>query len=170
MGFKGSSWEHIANAKHMLRQDEATRLKVYDDATALEVKAPIGHLTIGTGRNLQDCGISADEADLMLENDIDRCVEFLRVVFGRQWFQTLFTSRKMALVNLVFNMGGPRFLSFKKAVQAIKDFRWNDAAREFLYNEKDGVLEKTPYYLAVGARAERVAMILKDEGYPYEDN
>jgi GH24 family phage-related lysozyme (muramidase) len=45
----------------IIKQQEGCRLKPYTDTT--------GHITIGYGRNLTDCGISQDEADLMLAND-----------------------------------------------------------------------------------------------------
>ena len=48
----------------MLKRHEGLRLKPYQDT--------IGKLTIGYGRNLDDRGISKEEAEYLLRNDISR--------------------------------------------------------------------------------------------------
>ncbi|HAC30701.1 MAG TPA: lysozyme, partial [Marinobacter hydrocarbonoclasticus] len=49
--------------KTQLKRHEGLRLKPYLDT------ASSPRLTIGYGRNLEDVGISRDEADFMLDND-----------------------------------------------------------------------------------------------------
>ena len=48
----------------LLRRHEGVRLKPYRDT--------VGKLTIGVGRNLDDVGITPDEATVLLRTDIDR--------------------------------------------------------------------------------------------------
>ena len=57
----------IMNRQLLLKQlerHEGLRLKPYRDT--------VGKLTVGYGRNLDDRGISEDEAGFMLDNDIDQ--------------------------------------------------------------------------------------------------
>jgi lysozyme len=53
------------NLRDMLVQHEGLKLEPY--------LCPAGKLTIGIGRNLEDRGISIDEAQYLLMNDISRC-------------------------------------------------------------------------------------------------
>lgn len=78
-----------------LRRDEGCRLKVYQDS--------LGKWTIGVGRNLEDVGISLDEADLLLTNDIKNATVALESTFP--WTCALDDARKGAVLNMTFNMG-----------------------------------------------------------------
>ena len=65
---------------NLISDHEGVILKVYDDATGQELKAGdilIGHPTIGVGRNVakDGLGISQEEAEFMLMNDIERVEE-----------------------------------------------------------------------------------------------
>ena len=65
---------------NLISDHEGVKLKVYDDATGQELKAGdvlVGHPTIGIGRNVakDGLGISQEEAEFMLMNDIDRVKE-----------------------------------------------------------------------------------------------
>ncbi len=46
-----------------------------------------GKITIGVGRNLEDLGISDDEAEYLLDNDIERVFEELDTNIA--WWRTL---------------------------------------------------------------------------------
>ena len=70
--------------KAQLVRHEGLRLKPY--------RCTAGKLTIGIGRNLDDCGISQTEAYLLLENDIRNCekqfwMRFLR--FTAVWMKSV---------------------------------------------------------------------------------
>ena len=52
----------LERIKEQLVRHEGLRLKPY--------RCTAGKLTIGIGRNLDDCGISKTEAYVLLENDI----------------------------------------------------------------------------------------------------
>ena len=56
-----------------LTKHEGLRLKPYH--------CPAGKLTIGIGRNLEDKGITEKEARMLLENDIQECIQDLKIVF-----------------------------------------------------------------------------------------
>ena len=106
-----------------LIRHEGLKLKPYHDT--------VGKLTIGIGRNLDNNGISKAEALHLLENDLKVCVIDAKEVFGAQWGK-LNDVRQEVILNMLFNLGRPRFLGFKKCIAAIKDERWADAAVEML--------------------------------------
>lgn len=106
--------------KDILLKHEGLRLKPYEDTK--------GILTIGVGRNLRDNGISEEEAEFMLENDIVSTLQDLRKVFDD--FDTFPYNVKLVLVDMMFNLGMDRFLGFKKMIQAVKNRDWMGMIRE----------------------------------------
>jgi len=108
------------NIKEFLIKHEGLRLKPYT--------CPAGKLTIGVGRNIEDNGISEDEAMILLENDIKRCEAELVDIFTE--FYTYPENVQIALIDMIFNLGKTRFLQFKKMIQAIKDKDFLKASKE----------------------------------------
>ena len=90
-------------------------------------------ITIGFGRNIDPeggIGLSEDEMDFLLENDINRVEEELSRSF--EWFDVLDWPRQAAMINLCFNLGLPRLKKFKKALYAMSDDDYDTAANEFM--------------------------------------
>ena len=85
-----------------LIRHEGLMLKPYRDS--------LGILTIGVGRNLDDVGITREEALMMLDHDIDVARADLARVFP--WTQDLDPVRRDALTNMAFNMGIDGLLAF----------------------------------------------------------
>lgn len=128
-----------------LRRDEGVRLKPYRD--------PVGKLTIGTGRNLDDVGISDDENNLMLSNDVGRACASLDKALP--WWRNLDPVRQRVLVNMAFNMGIGTLLGFHNTLAAIQASDWQSA--------HDGMLASR-WATQVGNRAQRLAdMMLTGE-------
>ncbi|MCD8492154.1 MAG: hypothetical protein LRY51_09745 [Geovibrio sp.] len=75
-------------------------------------KCPAGKLTLGYGRNIEENGISDEEAVLLLKNDLTASERELSLCF--LWFEKLNEVRREALINMVFNMGISRLKGFKK--------------------------------------------------------
>ena len=90
-----------------------------------------GKLTIGYGRNLDDVGITKEEASLLLEKDIIIATNQVRLVFKEEYKKFSY-DRFMALVDMMYNLGLPRFKEFKKMIQAIRDNDWEEAAKQAL--------------------------------------
>lgn len=128
--------------KEQLRRDEGLRLKPYKDT--------LGILTIGVGRNLTDVGISAAEADLMLDNDIERIREPIARLCP--WFHDLDEARQGVILNMGFNMGLGGILQFKKMIAALKEQDWERAAKEM----KDSLWARQ-----VHSRADRLAQQMR---------
>ena len=87
-------------------------------------------LTIGYGRNLEDNGISQDEAELMFTNDLNRVADELRVILPD--FDDLGYPQKKVLMDMCFNLGITRLRKFKKMIAAIENGDFNKAAIELL--------------------------------------
>lgn len=107
------------NLVDQLKRDEGVRLKPYRDT--------VGKFTIGTGRNLDDVGISEAEADSLLANDIDRIRKQLAPY---QWYSLLDPVRQGAIENMAFNIGVGDLLHFPHLIAALASQDWPAAARE----------------------------------------
>lgn len=130
--------------KAMLVRDEGICLKPYRDS--------VGVLTLGVGRNLEDRGISDDEARYLLDNDINRCVAELPSLVP--CFGALNDDRQHVLINMLFNLGATRLLKFTKFLTALEACDFATAAEEMLASK---------WAQQVGDRATRLATIMKGE-------
>jgi lysozyme len=87
-------------------------------------------LTIGIGRNLEDVGISKEEAYLLLENDVKNVDQQIKTYMP--WATFLNPARYAALINFVFNVGIGTALKFENAMAALKASDFGTAAEELL--------------------------------------
>lgn len=111
----------MSDLKELIKKHEGLRLKPY--------RCSAGKLTIGYGRNLDDVGITEYEAEIMLDRDIAQAKQNLFVVFG-DLIKSFSKNRYNALVDMMFNLGLPRFRGFKKMIKAIQKGDWDAASRE----------------------------------------
>lgn len=129
-----------------LRRHEGIRLKPYLDTE--------NRWTIGVGRNLTDKGITDQEAEFLLRNDMEDAIDDARAVFPA--FDSLDDLRQEALVNMAFNLGRARLLKFEKFFDALTVGDWGLASAEML---------RSRWAKQVGARANELAgMILHGSG------
>ena len=101
---------------------EGLELHPYEDS--------LGILTIGVGRNLEERGISEDEAFYLLGNDIE--VIWDELVKQHPIVEDLDDQRQMVLLDMAFNMGVPRLGKFKKMWAAIEDGDMIEASKQAL--------------------------------------
>lgn len=106
----------------LLIYHEGLRLKPYWDAS--------NKLTIGVGRNLDDNGITKDEALVLLRNDIERASRQLDEKLP--WWRSLSDTRQKVLVSMVFNVGISKLLGFKDMLSALEDGDFSAAAEHML--------------------------------------
>jgi lysozyme len=125
-------------AKAQIKVDEGVRFKVYRDSLGIE--------TVGVGRNIRDKGLSMQEVDFLLDNDLSDAERDARAIFPT--FDKLSDIRKAVLLNMSFNMGRERLSKFKKLRAAVQDEDWAEAARQMLLST---------WASQVGARATRLA-------------
>ena len=106
-----------------LLEHEGLKLKPY--------RCPAGKLTIGVGRNLEERGISEEEALYLLNNDISECIKDLQKIFTDvESFATLPENVQKVLIDMRFNLGASGFRDFKKMIKAVKDRDFSRAALE----------------------------------------
>ena len=112
--------------KEQLVRHEGLRLKPY--------RCTAGKLTIGIGRNLDDCGITQSEAYVMLINDIMNCEKQLQSKIP-DIYNGLDEVRKSVLLNMCFNLGINGLLGFKNTLAFVKVGDWERAANNMLVSK-----------------------------------
>lgn len=108
-----------------LIQHEGLRLKPY--------KCTAGKLTIGVGRNIEDRGISQDEAMYLLDNDIK--LSRAELTKNLPWFTKAHVKVKEVLINMHINLGWPRLSGFKNTLSLLGKGKYNEAAAEMLNSQ-----------------------------------
>jgi len=106
------------------------QLVVHEGLELKPYKCTANKTTIGVGRNIEEVGISEDEAMYLLENDIKNVVAQCQATFS--WFDDLTDIRKEAIVNLVFNMGLSTFCKFKNTISYLEQGLYELAGTELL--------------------------------------
>jgi lysozyme len=109
-----------------------------------------GKVTIGYGRNLDDGGISPEEADYLLRSDLNIAIESMEEF---TWFHDQPEDIQDALINMSFNMGITRLKGFKQMLDAIEKKDYATAAMEAL--DSDWASE-------VGQRAKDIAVMIRE--------
>ena len=132
-----------------LRLHEGERLKPY--------RCTAGKLTIGVGRNLEDRGITAQEAAYLLSNDITSTQAAL--LKALPWVGTLDDVRQRVLIDMAFNMGLGTLLTFKRTLAAVQGGQYQQAAAMMLESRWAG---------QVGQRAQRLSQMMATGQDPRE--
>jgi lysozyme len=134
-----------------LTPEEGLRAFVYDDATGLPIKPGSfvkGHPTIGVGRCLDTHGVSADEINTLLVNDIDNCFDTL---MHYTWFIELDAIRRRAMVDMCFNLGIAGLFQFHDMIDAL--------AREDFQSAAEAASQSL-WYRQTGKRAQNVVNMI----------
>ena len=135
-----------------LRRDEGVVEHEYKDS--------LGYSTIGVGRLIdkrKGGGLSNDEIDYLLSNDIKRTTADLDKHLP--WWRKLSPVRQRVMINMAFNLGigsaakGTGLLGFKNTLAMIEAGRW-DAAAAGMLNSK--------WAKQVGDRAVRLSKMMKE--------
>lgn len=137
----------IKRLKSQLKRHEGLRLKIYSDTEGVP--------TVGYGRNLRDVGISRLEAEVLLDNDINRTLVGLSKALP--WLDKLDAVRREAIVNMAFNLGVAGLLGFKTMLAALEVSDWEGAARS---------VQASKYAKQVGRRAIEIGHMLRHGAYP----
>jgi len=106
----------------MLKRHEGLRLHPY--------RCSQDKLTCGIGRNLEDKGISNEEALYLLNNDIKEVQEELTKNWG-VW-RTLPEKARMVCIDMTFQMGIVGFMRFRKTRKLMELGKWLEASEELL--------------------------------------
>tara|TARA_R100000541_G_scaffold54605_1_gene63149 strand:- start:288 stop:707 length:420 start_codon:yes stop_codon:yes gene_type:complete len=111
-----------AKLAEQLKKHEGVKLKPYTDT--------VGKLTLGIGRNLEDKGITEQEALFMLNSDVDYF--YGKLAKRLTWFLNLDDVRQNVLVNMAFNLGVGGLLTFKNMLRLASVGHYQEAAEEML--------------------------------------
>ena len=132
----------------MLKLHEGVRSHVY--------LCSAGYETLGVGRNISDSGLglSDDEIDYLLNNDIERVRQELTDAYF--WFPALNEARQDAMIDMCFNLGLTRLRGFVNALEAMSREQFDVAADEFMDSK---------WAKQVGTRALRVTEMIRDGEY-----
>ena len=136
--------EEMLEIEKIILRHEGFRAKPY--------KCTAGKLTVGIGRNLEDRGITKDEAMILLRNDIAECEADLFRIFPKLF--DLSDNRRWALIDMRFNLGPERFRLFTRMIKAVKANDFIEAARQ----ARDSM-----WYRQVGCRGDEVVAMILDE-------
>lgn len=132
--------------KNMLRKHEGVVLHAYTDS--------LGYQTIGVGRLIDERkggGISMVEAMFLLENDIKRVEDDLDI--HCPWWRQMDETRQLVIADMCFNLGISNLLGFKNTLKAMKEGRYEDAAK--------GMLD-SKWANQVGRRATHLSEMMRD--------
>jgi lysozyme len=105
-----------------LMHEEGLRLKPYKDT--------VGKTTIGYGRNIEDVGISREEAEMLLRNDIMRAMKAARQLVTN--FGCLTSLRQEVLIEMAFNLGTAGVGKFVKMIKAVEANDYAEAAKQIV--------------------------------------
>ena len=111
-----------------------------------------GILSIGKGRNLETVGISVDEADVLLTNDLEHAEKTLDKLFA--FYPKLSDVRKCVMLDMCFNMGIGKLLNLKKLLDYLNAEMYEFASAEML----DSLWAKQ-----VGPRAKDLASMMSTD-------
>jgi len=122
----------MCQAKEWIKMNEGLVLKLF--------KCTAGKFSIGYSRNIEDNGISKDEAELMLKNDLETARTTLYNIFGFEFFLLLPDNCKTVLIDMMYTLGAAKFRTFTRLIQAVKNKDFYEAATEIFdskYARKD---------------------------------
>ena len=108
-----------------LRREEGVKSSAYQDH--------LGFWTIGVGRLIdarKGGGLSDDEIDYLLANDIQRFTAGVRSKLP--WFDDLNEPRQAVLVGMAFQMGLDGLLAFGTTLSHVRTGRWTEAAQAMM--------------------------------------
>jgi len=114
-------------------------------------KDTVGKTTIGVGRNLDDEGISDDEAMTLLRNDITEHLAALDQQLP--WWRGMDEVRQRVIANMAFNMGIETLLTFKNTLAAMERGDYDAAANG---------MSASAWARQVGVRATRLVEMMRD--------
>lgn len=130
-------------------------LVLHEDERLKPYRCTAGKLTIGVGRNLDDVGITPEEAQFLLDNDIKRVNQELQRAFP--WAAKLDPVRYAVLQDMCFNLGLARLKGFRKFLAAMAASDWQTAAFE---------MQDSAWYRQVKTRAVRLQNMVLTGRWP----
>lgn len=130
----------------LVQEDESCSLELYEDS--------LGVPTIGWGTNIKE--ISQEEADWLFQH---RFQAARKAAQSLPFYSELNEPRRAVIENMIYNMGLPRFMTFKQFQAALLRGDWLEAKKQMLYNSAGDDL--SPWAKQVGSRATKLAHMIE---------
>ncbi len=135
-----------------LQSYDLDELLIYHEGLRLKPYMDSGNtLTIGVGRNLEELGISREEALVLLHNDIARVSRELDA--SLPWWKQLSDTRQKVLISMAFNLGIAKLLGFTGMLSALENGDYSAAAEHMLDSR---------WASQVGTRAVELAYLMEN--------
>ena len=131
------------SVKQLLTTHEGLRLFPY--------RCPVGRLTIGIGRNLEDKGITKEEANFLLDNDIKEVLLDLEYIFPD--LASYPEQLQLVLMDMRFNLGPGRFRTFENMIAAVKQRNYRKMLNEMV---------DSAWYDQVGQRSSNLVSLISE--------
>lgn len=107
-------------------------VKVHEGLRLKPYRCSANKLTIGYGRNLEDNGLTLEEAEILLQHDLVQAESDAIIYLGLHTWSTLTDVRKAVLINMSFNLGLTTLLKFTRFKSCLQSGDWAGAAVEML--------------------------------------
>jgi len=148
----------LGQARNKMTDKIVKLLRLHEGVKSHAYKCTANKITVGVGRNIDPeggLGLSDDEIDYLLTNDVNRVIKELGKAFP--WFSSLDEARRDAMIDICFNLGMPRLKGFAKALSAMASEDYETAAYEF---------SDSAWYKQVGKRAQTIVDMIRFGKYP----
>lgn len=116
--------ECIRIAKSLVEKHEGRRHLAYEDH--------MGNTTIGVGRNLDGRGLSDNEIDILLMNDLIECFEDLS---NFRWFTEASETQQAAFIDWRFQLGAAGIRRFVYTLLYLDNGGYKEASVEMLNSQ-----------------------------------
>jgi lysozyme len=134
-------------------------IKVHEGFSSTVYRCASGVQTIGWGRAVdpdeEGTGITEEEAEVLLKNDLERFEEFTKDVVGDTW-HVLDQVRREALIEMCFNMGPGNLSKFRMMLACLAQEDFEGAADQAIASR---------WADQVGHRAVRIAGRIRTGSY-----
>ena len=137
-----------------LKIDEGVKYEIYLDH--------LGYPTFGVGHLItkddpeydqpEGTEVSQDRVEICFDRDLDIAIDECKEMFSISIWSLFPGEVKEICVNMMFNLGRPRFSKFKKTINYLEEHNWSSAGKE----ARDSL-----WYKQVGNRAERLCSRLE---------
>lgn len=142
----------------MVALHEGYRQFVYDDATGKPIRPGtmvVGYPTVGIGLNLVGRGVLKDEAEWLLNKELETIDGELDKDYA--WYKGLSDVRKGVLVDMRYNLGREGLAAFRQTLGHIQMGRFSSAADAMMQSKWAG---------QVKGRAVRLAEMMRTDTWP----
>lgn len=139
----------------MNRQRLITSLIEHEGIRKLPYEDSVGKLTIGIGHNLEDMPLTNAAIEFICNDDIAIAEGELDKNW-KGWRKDINDPRQNVLIEMVFNLGWPRFSKFVKLREAVEAQDFDKAADEMLDSK---------WAKQVGRRADNLAKQMRTGQY-----